>query len=106
LSTEEDDLAIEETADIHAPWVEPAIDEESPLQEGAHHPPSPPRVRSASQSPARRPRRGSLLKHDITNEILEERGRERLRNAGVENLPTSVDKGKGKQVAVEDSEEE
>ena len=98
LSSSEDDLSPEELADIRAPWVE-ALDNEIPLNEVRTG--SPPRLRSGSQSPTRTlRRRGSLLKHDITNEMLEERGRER--GGSVDKGIEVVDKGKGKEVSVED----
>ena len=106
LSFSEDDLSPEELADIRAPWVEQPLDIEIPLNEvrGAK-PGSPPRLRSASQSPSRSlRRRGSLLKHDITNEMLQERGRER--EGRVDGNIQVVDKGKGKEVYVGDSSEE
>jgi hypothetical protein len=126
LSSSEDDLSPEELADIRAPWVEP-LDQELPLHDAVHspHQGSPPRMRAESQSPNRLARRGSLLKHDITNEMLEERGRERLRNADLGEMAQGSVKGKevavddensyvvhipgspkGKEVAVEDGEEE
>ena len=95
LSFSEDDLSPEELADIRAPWVDQPLDIEIPLSEVRNAKPgSPPRLRSASQSPSRTlRRRGSLLKHDITNEMLQERGRERERN--VDGNIEVVDKGKG-----------
>jgi hypothetical protein len=86
LSSSEDDLSPEELADIRAPWVE-SLDEELPPQDVLHSPQqgSPPRLRAESQSPNRLARRGSLLKHDITNEMLEERGRERVRNLDLDD---------------------
>ena len=105
LSFSEDDLSPEELADIRAPWVEQPLDLEIPLTEVRNAKPgSPPRLRSASQSPSRTlRRRGSLLKHDITNEVLQERGRERGRS--VDGNIDVVDKGKGKEVYVEDGSE-
>jgi hypothetical protein len=105
LSFSEDDLSPEELADIRAPWVEQPLDLEIPLTEVRNAKPgSPPRLRSASQSPSRTlRRRGSLLKHDITNAVLQERGRERGRS--VDGNIDVVDKGKGKEVYVEDGSE-
>ena len=110
LSSSEDELPIEELADIRAPWVEQDIDVELPLAEVRHsRQGSPPRMRSASQSPSRSlRRRGSLLKHDITNEMLEERGRA-TRSVSMDSETKAgglLDKGKGKEVYVEDGSEE
>ena len=110
LSSSEDDLSPEELADIRAPWVEQAIDIELPLHEGHHsRQGSPPHLRSASQSPTRSlRRRGSLLKHDITNEMLDEKGKGKSStnmDGGTEG-DGLLDKGKGKQVYVEDGSEE
>jgi hypothetical protein len=106
LSSSEDDLSPEELADIRAPWIEQPIDNELPLNEVVHpRQPSPPRLRSASLSPnGSLRRRGSLLKHDITKEIIQERGRDRSRS--VDGKKPVIDKGKGKEVYVEDGSEE
>ena len=86
LSFSEDELSPEEFADIRAPWVDEPFDIEIPLDEvHSAKPGSPPRLRSASESPTRSlRRRGSLLKHDITNEMLQERGREEGEECGWE----------------------
>jgi hypothetical protein len=110
VSTSEDDFTPEELADIRAPWVEQDIEDGLPLQEilSSSKQGSPPRIRSPSRSPGRTlRRRGSLLKHDITNEMLQDRGRDKNRNmAGFEGATavegSTVDKGKGKEVFVED----
>ena len=61
-------------------------------------------MRAGSQSPSRIARRGSLLRHDITNEVLDERGRGRERreveNTGSEVREENLGKGKGKEVEV------
>ena len=110
ISSEEEDLSPEELADIRAPWVDQTLDPFDPTdlpplpdvgrsRQGSL---SPPRMRSGSQSPHRTlVRRGSLLKHDITNEVLDEQSQE------VTNMAADRDrKGKGKEVYVEDGSDE
>ena len=104
LSTSEDDLMIEERADIRAPWADhPDQDECLPLQEVG----SPPR-RSSTSSPHRSlRRRPSLLRNDITDDIVVDdghRGRSlhHAMDGETQVEGESVDKGKGKAVFVED----
>ena len=109
ISSEEEVVSPEELADIRAPWVDQTLDPFDPdlpplpevgrSRQGSL---SPPRIRSGSQSPHRGlVRRGSLLKHDITSEVLEER------LSGTTNVEVGGDrKGKGKEVYVEDGSEE
>ena len=100
LSSSEDELSPEELADIRAPWVEMTIEDSLPLHEVPRQG-SPPRVRSPSRSPSRSLlRRGSLLKHDITNEIAS------TENDGQINHNNKLDKGKGREVFVEDGSED
>ena len=111
ISSEEEVVSPEELADIRAPWVDPTLDpfdaDLPPLPEVGRSRQgslSPPRMRSGSQSPHRSlVRRGSLLKHDITNEVLEER------LSGMTSMNVDGDskgKGKGKEVYVEDGSDE
>ena len=119
LSSDDEELSPEDLADIKAPWVEQPLDDELPLQEvRTSRQNSPPRMRSSSQSPHRQlRRRGSLLRHEITEEILDdEREREKVRTLGSLELEDTVvapspegvlvDKGKGKAVVVEDGEDD
>jgi len=97
LSSSEDELSPEELADIRAPWVENTIEDGLPLHEVPRQG-SPPRVRSPSRSPSRSLlRRGSLLKHDITDDISNSEGAAEM---------DQLDKGKGRVVFVEDVSEE
>jgi hypothetical protein len=97
LSSSEDEMSPEELADIRAPWVESTIDDGLPLHD-VQKQGSPPHIRSSSRSPSRTLlRRGSLLKHDITNEISDTEGDGQIGR---------LDKGKGKQVFVEDGSED
>jgi hypothetical protein len=118
LSSSDEELSPEDLADIKAPWVEP-LDDELPLQEvRTSRQNSPPRMRSSSQSPSRQlRRRGSLLRHEITEQILDdEHDREKVRTLGSLELESTavgsshddelVDKGKGKAVSVEDVEDD
>jgi len=115
LSSSDEELTPEELADIKAPWVEQPLDDELPLPEvRTSRKDSPQRVRANSQSPIRQlRRRSSLLRHEITEEILDdERDPEKNRTlAGLDLEPTvvgssndraSLDKGKGKAISVED----
>jgi hypothetical protein len=104
LSGSEEDLMTEERPDIRAPWIDHPIDDDCmPLQEVG----SPPR-RSSSNSPHRAlRRRPSLLRNDITDEIIHKDGQqERSMHQALEGETVadggSVDKGKGKAVSVED----
>jgi hypothetical protein len=114
ISTSEDELAPEELADIHAPWVEQDVQDGLQSQDihSLSKSGSPPHTRSPSRSPGRTlRRRGSLLKHDITDEMLHDRGRDKTRNTDEFETATyvggsSVDKGKGKEVFVEDVSDE
>jgi len=107
ISTSEDEFSPEEIANIKAPWVEPPLDMEPEIR----HPGtiSPPRMRSGSASPQLSiGRRGSLLKHDITNQVLSDRrviphGQSM---DGQTEIETALDKGKGKEVSVEDGSDE
>ena len=109
LSSEEEVVSPEEIADIRAPWVDQTLDPFDPdlpplpevgrSRQGSL---SPPRLRSGSQSPHRSlVRRGSMLKHDITSEVLEER----LTEASAMEVDRDR-KGKGKEVYVEDGSDE
>ena len=111
-SSSEDELSPEDLADIRAPWVELDMEVDPPLNEVRHsRQASPPLIRSSSRSPIRPlRRRGSLLKHDITNEILEEPDRDKEGVSMEIDKDTEkervLDKGKGKAVYVEDGSEE
>jgi hypothetical protein len=114
LSSSDEEFSPEELADIKAPWVEHPLDDELPLPEvRTSRQNSPPRLmRSSLESPIHQlRRRGSLLRHEITEEILDdERGRDQnrtLRNLELENTfvgseGESLNKGKGKAVSAED----
>lgn len=105
LSGSEDDLMAVDRTDIRAPWVDhPTEDDCVPFQEVG----SPPRRRSLSQSPSRMlRRRPSLLRNEITDEMLDDRARkgksmQSAMDGETQVDRTSVDKGKGKEVMVED----
>ena len=117
LSSSDEELSPEELADIKAPWVEEPFEDELPLPEvRTSRIDCGQRMRSGSQSPSRQlRRRSSLLRHEITEEILDaERDLEEdgtlasleLKPAvvGSSNDGASWDKGKGKAVSVEDAE--
>jgi hypothetical protein len=93
----DDEISPNELANIRAPWNEQALDDELPVNNMIPSgEASPPRLRSGSQSPRHSlKRRGSLLRHEITDEI--------VTNVAVER--STLDKGKGKGVYIEDGSE-